>query len=32
MGWKPMVVFEEGLKQTVDWYVRNEGWWKPIAQ
>jgi dTDP-glucose 4,6-dehydratase len=31
MGWKPLVDFENGLKETVDWYVNNEDWWKPIA-
>jgi dTDP-glucose 4,6-dehydratase len=31
MGWAPSVEFEDGLKQTVDWYVANEGWWAPIA-
>lgn len=30
MGWKPQVEFEDGLKKTVDWYVANEAWWKPI--
>lgn len=31
MGWKPKVRFEDGLKQTVDWYLANQAWWKPIA-
>jgi dTDP-glucose 4,6-dehydratase len=31
LGWKPKVKFEDGLKRTVDWYLANEAWWKPIA-
>jgi len=31
LGWKPKVKFEDGLRKTVDWYVANEAWWKPIA-
>lgn len=31
LGWKPKHTFEEALKQTIDWYVRNESWWKPFA-
>ncbi|MBI4538221.1 MAG: dTDP-glucose 4,6-dehydratase [Gemmatimonadetes bacterium] len=27
LGWRPRVSFEEGLAQTVDWYVENETWW-----
>ena len=30
LGWKPSVSFEEGLKRTVDWYVKNESWWKKV--
>lgn len=26
LGWKPSVTFEEGLAQTVDWYLANETW------
>lgn len=31
MGWKPQVKFEDGLAQTVEWYLSNETWWKPIT-
>ncbi len=30
LGWKPMINFEEGLKQTLEWYQNNEDWWKEI--
>jgi dTDP-glucose 4,6-dehydratase len=30
LGWEPQVAFEEGLRQTVEWYVENEGWWRPL--
>jgi len=26
LGWKQSVKFEEGLDQTVDWYISNAGW------
>ncbi|MDD4383829.1 MAG: dTDP-glucose 4,6-dehydratase [Bacteroidales bacterium] len=26
LGWEPTVKFTEGLEQTVDWYLQNEGW------
>lgn len=26
LGWKPSVTFQEGLDQTVDWYLANEAW------
>jgi len=31
LGWKPKHDFEEALKQTVEWYLKNEWWWKPLA-
>jgi dTDP-glucose 4,6-dehydratase len=30
LGWAPHVAFEQGLTATVDWYRRNEWWWRPI--
>ena len=30
LGWEPLKSFEEGLKETVEWYRDNEGWWKPL--
>jgi len=30
LGWKPSVTFEEGLDQTIDWYLNNKGWWEHI--
>ena len=32
LGWAPQVAFEQGLEQTVDWYRRNEWWWRPIKE
>jgi dTDP-glucose 4,6-dehydratase len=26
LGWKPSVTFEEGLSQTIDWYLENTEW------
>jgi len=31
LGWKPKYSFEEGLRKTVEWYLSNEWWWKPLT-
>lgn len=31
LGWKPSVTFEEGLSQTIDWYLENTGWLKHVT-
>ncbi|MCG2613968.1 dTDP-glucose 4,6-dehydratase [Terrimonas sp. NA20] len=31
LGWKPSVTFEEGLKQTIDWYFDNTEWLKNVT-
>ena len=30
LGWEPQKDFMEGIKETVDWYVQNEWWWRPL--
>ena len=30
LGWRPSVTLEEGLARTVDWYLANEKWWRPL--
>ncbi|MGY6704690.1 dTDP-glucose 4,6-dehydratase [Roseinatronobacter sp.] len=30
LGWRPSVTVEEGLARTVDWYLANENWWRPL--
>ena len=29
-GWQAAVPFEDGIRQTVEWYRTNEAWWRPI--
>ena len=31
-GWRPRIAFEQGIRQTVDWYRHNEAWWRPIKE
>ena len=30
LGWRPSVTVEEGLEKTVQWYLDNEDWWRPL--
>ena len=30
LGWTPKVKFEDGLRDTVTWYVENKSWWEAI--
>ncbi len=32
LGWTPSVSFEAGLRRTVDWYLDNEFWWRPLRE
>jgi dTDP-glucose 4,6-dehydratase len=30
LGWSPKKSFEDGLRETVEWYRGNRAWWEPI--
>lgn len=30
LGWEPSVSFEDGIRETVEWYKNNQDWWKNI--
>ncbi|MEA4836628.1 MAG: dTDP-glucose 4,6-dehydratase [Anaeromusa sp.] len=30
LGWKPIYTFESGIKETVQWYLDNQEWWKRV--
>lgn len=32
LGWKPKHTFEDGMQKTIEWYVANEMWWKPLIR
>jgi len=32
LGWRAVETFESGLDTTVDWYLANEWWWRPIRE
>jgi dTDP-glucose 4,6-dehydratase len=29
-GWSPKISFEEGLRDTIKWYLENKNWWEEI--
>jgi dTDP-glucose 4,6-dehydratase len=31
LGWKPAETFESGIRKTVEWYLKNERWWRPLV-
>lgn len=32
LGWQPSVKLDRGLRLTVDWYLANEAWWRPLQE
>lgn len=30
LGWEPTTTFDEGIKQTIQWYLDNKSWWENI--
>ena len=31
LGWTPSVDWDEGFKATLNWYLDNEDWWRPLV-
>lgn len=31
LGFVPRIPFEVGIKETIEWYVNNEAWWKDLV-
>ncbi len=32
LQWKPQHRHEQGIRETIDWYVRNREWWTPLLK
>ncbi len=32
LGYRPMVQFEDGISETIEWYRTNEKWWRPLKK
>lgn len=32
LGWMPSVTLHEGLERTIQWYMDNEAWWRPLQK
>ncbi|MGE4285584.1 MAG: dTDP-glucose 4,6-dehydratase [Phycisphaerae bacterium] len=32
LGWQPEETFESGIRKTVQWYLDNDWWWRPIRE
>ena len=32
LGWQPEIGFDDGLRETVQWYTANRSWWEPLKE
>jgi len=32
LGWEPAIQWDEGFEQTIEWYLENESWWRPLIK
>jgi dTDP-glucose 4,6-dehydratase len=32
LGYQPLVKFDEGIEETIEWYTKNEQWWRPLKK
>lgn len=30
LGWEPTTLFDDGIKQTITWYLENRAWWENV--
>jgi dTDP-glucose 4,6-dehydratase len=32
LGWEPAISWDDGLRETVEWYAANRRWWEPLKE
>ena len=32
LGWRPQIEFEQGFRDTINWYCDNPTWWQPLLK
>ena len=32
LGWAPLIEWEQGLRDTVEWYRANRSWWETLKE
>ena len=32
LGWQPQVSFDQGMDETINWYLDHRYWWEPLAE
>jgi dTDP-glucose 4,6-dehydratase len=32
LGWQKEADFQQGMRKTIQWYVKNSWWWEPLLQ
>jgi dTDP-glucose 4,6-dehydratase len=32
LGWEPEIAFDDGLRDTVEWYAAHRDWWQPLKE
>lgn len=32
LGYHPQISFEDGIEETIEWYKKNESWWRPLKK
>ncbi|MBC6404062.1 MAG: dTDP-glucose 4,6-dehydratase [Hyphomonadaceae bacterium] len=30
LGWEPPISWDKGFEKTIDWYIDNKDWWRPL--